>query len=483
MAGLSSDARAFDPFPLPSFPLDESTPLASGADAQDSLFGSSLLTPPDSHPLPQGEHALSFLSGGAPVTSGISHLPQPDSRRLSIPTPPLPSLSLEPQPHLGFNNRRRLNNAFGGGTDPTGGSVANHSGAGADARPFLVTGRSFSGQGQFWNRNASAVPLTLPGATEDRDAGARLLFLGQSPREVEGEEDTLAAVRGLLGIAGESGGSNGSDVDAEGMPDDDFFFEEDDEDDHHARRQAKPQQGQAQQQQGQQSQDNWTADQNSPSSTAAPPSNNARSSTRPARKASAALPGLIAASAQSFPSGNELSEDDAEGDDEEHSASSGDDDDGDDEYSDQKPKAKRANLPATTTNAAAAPRTTTLKRPRSDSSSSPAVPAPAPPAPAAANPNGVRARTTALPNKRRYRASTTSGTGNFRCLYPFPDGTVCPVSFRRSYDLARHKESKHGKVENGMGKREWVCKGCGGEFARKDSLQRHAVNKGHIAGL
>ncbi|KAM0751788.1 hypothetical protein T439DRAFT_379878 [Meredithblackwellia eburnea MCA 4105] len=93
----------------------------------------------------------------------------------------------------------------------------------------------------------------------------------------------------------------------------------------------------------------------------------------------------------------------------------------------------------------------------------------------------VSSRTTALPNKRRYRTSTTSGSGSFRCLHPSPDGgSPCPVSFRRSYDLARHRESKHG---DGARAAVWRCKSCGGEFARKDSLQRHASNKGHDAGV
>ncbi|KAK4703531.1 hypothetical protein P7C70_g2684, partial [Phenoliferia sp. Uapishka_3] len=94
--------------------------------------------------------------------------------------------------------------------------------------------------------------------------------------------------------------------------------------------------------------------------------------------------------------------------------------------------------------------------------------------------SSVSARTTALPNKRRYRTSTTSGSGAFRCLHPSTDGgPPCPVSFRRSYDLARHRDSKHGDGEKSSG--GWRCRTCGGEFARKDSLQRHASNKGHDA--
>lgn len=96
--------------------------------------------------------------------------------------------------------------------------------------------------------------------------------------------------------------------------------------------------------------------------------------------------------------------------------------------------------------------------------------------------SSASARTTALPNKRRYRTSTTSGSGAFRCLHPSADGgPPCPVSFRRSYDLARHRDSKHGEGAKGAG--GWRCRSCGGEFARKDSLQRHAGNKGHEAGV
>ncbi|KAL8279269.1 hypothetical protein RQP46_008306 [Phenoliferia psychrophenolica] len=87
-------------------------------------------------------------------------------------------------------------------------------------------------------------------------------------------------------------------------------------------------------------------------------------------------------------------------------------------------------------------------------------------------------RTTALPNKRRYRTSTTSGSGAFRCLHPNPEGgDPCPVSFRRSYDLARHRDSKH--ADGAKASTGWRCRTCGGEFARKDSLQRHAANKSH----
>ena len=92
--------------------------------------------------------------------------------------------------------------------------------------------------------------------------------------------------------------------------------------------------------------------------------------------------------------------------------------------------------------------------------------------------SGPSARTTALPNKRRYRTSTTSGSGAFRCLHPSADGGApCPVSFRRSYDLARHRDSKHG--DGAKSSSGWRCRTCGGEFARKDSLQRHAANKSH----
>lgn len=107
------------------------------------------------------------------------------------------------------------------------------------------------------------------------------------------------------------------------------------------------------------------------------------------------------------------------------------------------------------------------------------------PNPPAAPAQAPRTRTTALPNKRRYRASTTSGTGNFRCEFVNPDGSICPVSFRRSYDLARHKESKHGAARDGrqLQKANWICQSCTGEFARKDSLQRHAINKGHESGI
>lgn len=114
----------------------------------------------------------------------------------------------------------------------------------------------------------------------------------------------------------------------------------------------------------------------------------------------------------------------------------------------------------------------------SDDDDDAAAPAPHHPLKRALSLSGPSARTTALPNKRRYRTSTTSGSGAFRCLHPAADGGApCPVSFRRSYDLARHRDSKHGdgaKASSG-----WRCRTCGGEFARKDSLQRHAANKAH----
>ncbi|TPX45809.1 hypothetical protein CcCBS67573_g10347, partial [Chytriomyces confervae] len=42
--------------------------------------------------------------------------------------------------------------------------------------------------------------------------------------------------------------------------------------------------------------------------------------------------------------------------------------------------------------------------------------------------------------------------------------------FARVRDLQRHERSVHGS------KKEFICSECGGEFARRDSLQRHIRN-------
>lgn len=95
-----------------------------------------------------------------------------------------------------------------------------------------------------------------------------------------------------------------------------------------------------------------------------------------------------------------------------------------------------------------------------------------------------KGRRGAAPNKRRRRLpapSTSSTGGTIRCTHVGPEGQ-CTVVFRRPYDLARHKETIHGEGGKG-GKVDWVCKGCGGSFSRKDALIRHARIRGHSAGV
>lgn len=368
--------------------------------------------------------------------------------------------------------------------------------------PFLGGAQSYSrGQTNFWNqgsmnavweKNQDLSGAAVNATERARAANARLLYMGidsngattllpslpslsttSSPSagmtlplppsfvdastggaEVDSEKmDTLAAVRGLLGIAGEgtSSSSNASDVDAEGTPDDDLL--------NFLPPLPVPQE--------------WNAILNAPNQ----PDFLGRKPSLPHLLAATTTmsysPGLVAAEL-----GDEEEDDD-------------DDEEGEDATYIDGPVIPRGRGPRTHLSSAHG-----NKRPRSSSQSSSSLSQPsAYPSPgamghghnqsthvaAAPQAHPVRARTTALPNKRRYRASTTSGTGNYRCLHPAPDGTTCPVSFRRSYDLARHKESKH---REGKGtKSNWICKGCGGEFARKDSLQRHALNKGHNAGV
>ncbi|KAJ3384898.1 hypothetical protein HDU80_000820, partial [Chytriomyces hyalinus] len=48
--------------------------------------------------------------------------------------------------------------------------------------------------------------------------------------------------------------------------------------------------------------------------------------------------------------------------------------------------------------------------------------------------------------------------------------TLCEMDFVRLRDMQRHTRSVHNVSAR---KQEFVCDGCGGYFARKDSLQRH----------
>ncbi|KEI36664.1 uncharacterized protein L969DRAFT_26404 [Mixia osmundae IAM 14324] len=71
--------------------------------------------------------------------------------------------------------------------------------------------------------------------------------------------------------------------------------------------------------------------------------------------------------------------------------------------------------------------------------------------------------------------SHVTSSGATICDFVDPQtGKTCGVSFRRQYDLVRHKETKHTPGK----RKEWICDICGGSFSRKDALQRH-FNRGH----